>query len=148
MAPSAPNPRRRPCYANSRLLQLPQLRSARPRWRPPPPPPGAAGTVAGMAAAGIVAGAGAVPASMSAAPPIMATAAVTSADWSRRHGAPAGGWSIAATDLPSFDLEKPRRPAAPGLLLFCPDAFGPDAAPVPVHAIFTKGHAIRPRQET
>jgi hypothetical protein len=46
MAPSAPNPRRRPCYANSRLLQLPRLRWVRPRWRRPPPPPGAAGTAA------------------------------------------------------------------------------------------------------
>ena len=33
--------RRRPCYANSRLLQLPRFRWVRPRWRRPPPPPGA-----------------------------------------------------------------------------------------------------------
>ena len=54
MALTAPNPRRRPCYANSRLLQLLRLRWARPRWRRLPPPPGAAmagtavGTTAGL----------------------------------------------------------------------------------------------------
>src|SRR6202012_4190885 len=70
-----------PCYANSRLLQLPRCRWARPHWRRPPPRPGVAvaGTVGGMAvAAGTVAGAavgttagaadGVLRASMSAAP--------------------------------------------------------------------------------
>ena len=49
-----------------------------------------------MAAAGIAAGW--VPASMSAAPPIMGMAAATCANWCRRRGAPAGAWSIAAIE--------------------------------------------------
>src|SRR2546430_7374611 len=85
MAPTAPNLWRRPCYATSRLLQLPRHRWVRPRWRRLPLPPGAVTvgtTVDGTAA-------GAVPASSSVAPPIMApvTAAAMCGDWSRRHGA-------------------------------------------------------------
>src|SRR5258708_5974981 len=116
MAPSAPNLRRRPCYANSHLLQLPRLRLQRPRWRRPPPLPGAVmvGTVVGIAAAG------AVPASSSVARPIMvtATAAAMSDDWSRRRGVPAGAWSIAAIDRKSSILDV----KSPGLSLsglFC-----------------------------
>src|SRR4030081_401782 len=96
MAPAAPNLRRRPCYANSRLLQLPQLRLQRRRWHRPRPPPGAAGTVDGITA-------GAARASTPVARPIMATTMVTAAamcgDWSRRPGDPAGAWGIAATEL-------------------------------------------------
>src|SRR6266404_1822845 len=103
MAPTAPNLRRRPCYANFRLLQLPRLRLQRPRWRRPPPLPGAVmvGTVVGMAAAG------AVPASSSVARPIMvtATAAAMCDDWSPRRGVPAGAWSIAAIDRQSSILD-------------------------------------------
>src|SRR5881397_2140926 len=86
MAPTAPNLWRRPCYANSRLLQLPRHRWARRRWRRLPLPPGAVtvGMVAGTAAAG----AGAVDASSSAVLPIivLVTAAAMCGDWSQRRG--------------------------------------------------------------
>ena len=99
MAPTAPNLWRRPCYANSRLLQLPRHRWARRRWHRLPLPPGAVTvgtTVDGTAV-------GAVPASSSVAPPIMApvTAAAMCGDWSQRRGDLAGASSIAAIE---FDL--------------------------------------------
>src|SRR4051812_28444427 len=74
--------RRRPCYANFRLLQLPRLRWVWPRWRRPPPLPGAAtaGTAAGMAV-----GAGAAHASSSRDQPT-ATAAALCGGWSRHRG--------------------------------------------------------------
>jgi len=108
MAPTAPNLWRRPCYANSRLLQLPRHRWVRPRWRRLPLPPGAVTvgtTVDGTAA-------GAVPASSSVAPPIMApvTAAAMCGDWSRRHGGLAGGWWIAAID-PNRPISTSKAPA-------------------------------------
>src|SRR3954449_7132819 len=111
--PPAANPRRLPCYANSRLLLLPQLRSA-PRWRPLRLLP--AGTMARM---GITAGAGALPDFTLADRPML-TAAATSGDWSRRLGGPAGASSIAAieqhdamtcgpglTPGPSHDRQRP-----------------------------------------
>src|SRR5665213_2548570 len=85
--------RRRPCYANSRLLQLPQLRWVWPRWPrlPRRPSPVTAGTVADGMAVGMAARA-----SSSAARAIMATATLMAAamcgGWSRRHGDPARGW--------------------------------------------------------
>ncbi len=101
MAPTAPNLWRRPCYANSRLLQLPRHRWARRRWRRLPLPPGAAtvGMVAGTAAAG----AGAVHASSSVVRPIMVLvpAAAMCGDWSQRRGDLAGASSITAIE---FDL--------------------------------------------
>src|SRR5258708_18719287 len=75
MAPCALNLRRRRCYANLRLPLWPRLRWVRLHWRRHPLLPGtaAAGIAgAGMAEAGTTAGAGAVPASLSAAPPISA----------------------------------------------------------------------------
>src|SRR4051794_31820562 len=86
----APNPRRRPCYANSRLLQLRPRRWPLQLWRRLPPPRGVVGT------AGITALAGVLQAFMLAVPPIMVTAVVMCGDWSRHRGAPAGAWSIAA----------------------------------------------------
>ena len=57
---------------------------------------GIVGTVVGAAAAGVAAGiaavgAGAVPASSSAAQPTVMAAAMYGG-WPRRHGDPAGGW--------------------------------------------------------
>src|SRR6266478_8028776 len=89
MAPTAPNLWRRPCYVNSRLLQLPRHRWVQPRWRQLRPPPGAAtvGTTADGTAAG------AAPASSSVARPIVTvTAAAMYGDWSRPRGDPDGAW--------------------------------------------------------
>src|SRR5882724_3367764 len=61
--------RRRSCYANSRLLQLPRLRWAQPRWRRLPPRPGAA---AGITVGIMVVGVGAARASSSAVRPTTA----------------------------------------------------------------------------
>src|SRR6266849_5496376 len=71
-AVGAETSRRRSCFANSRLLQLPRLRWASPRWHRLPPRPGAAGMVAGT-----MAGAGVARASSSAAPLITRAAMVT-----------------------------------------------------------------------
>src|SRR5258707_15451738 len=74
MAPPAPNLWRRPCYANSRLLQLPRHRWVRPRWRRLLLPPGA--VTVGTTADGTAAGA--VPASSSAVrPTVTVTVTVT-----------------------------------------------------------------------
>jgi len=96
----APNPRRPPCYVNSRLLQLRPRRWPLQLWRRLPPLHGVVGT------AGITALAGVLQASMLAAPPIMVTAVVMCGDWSRHRGAPAGAWSIAATEDHSASLEE------------------------------------------
>jgi hypothetical protein len=90
MASTAPNLRRRSCYVNSRLLQLPRPHWVQPRWRRPRPPPGAA--MAGITAAGtMAAGVLADPASTSEARATL-TAAAMRDDWSRRRGDPAGAW--------------------------------------------------------
>src|SRR4030081_1006964 len=90
MAPTAPNLRRRSCYANSRLLQSPRLRWVQLHWRRLPPR--RIGTVVGTAAAGITAdGAGVGPASTPEAPAmVMATAVAMRVDWSRPPGVLAG----------------------------------------------------------
>src|SRR5664279_5640961 len=143
MAPRAPKPlRRRPCYANSRLLPLPRRRWQRRRWRRLQPPPGAAtaGTVDGMAAAG----AGTVRAFSSAVrpTPMADTAAALCGDWSRPPGDRAGAWSTAAIErnpnpgaaAPGFlrriHLREPRPPSCNFhqqgmLLLISPQPFRP-----------------------
>src|SRR5437773_10438639 len=115
MVPTAPNLWRRPCYANSRLLQLPRHRWRRRRWHRLPLPPGAVtvGMVAGTAAAG----AGAVDASSSVVLPIMVlvTAAAMCGDWSQRRGDLAGASSIAAIEFESHSLQRQSpRPRAVG----------------------------------
>jgi len=94
MAPAAPYQRRRRCYANSRLLQLPRLRWQWRPWRPLPPLPG----TVGMAVMAITAGVGAVPASTPPRLRIMVTAAAMCGGWSRPHGALVGASSIVATE--------------------------------------------------
>ena len=89
MALSAPNLRRRPCYAKSGLLWLQRLRSARLHWRRHRLPPGMA--AAGTAVVGIAAGVAS--ACWSADRPMLAamvTVVATCGGWSRRLGARAG----------------------------------------------------------
>src|SRR5258708_39668944 len=97
MAPPAPNLWRRPCYANSRLLQLPRHRWVRPRWRRPLLPPGA--VTVGTTADGTAGGAG--PPSLAAVP---ANVAVNGAglcgDAARRGGEPPGGVVIVVISSP------------------------------------------------
>jgi hypothetical protein len=125
----APNPRRRPCYANSRLLQLRPRRWPLQLWRRLPPPRGVVGT------AGITALAGVLQAFMLAVPPIMVTAVVMCGDWSRHRGAPAGAWSIAATEHHRATPRGKPRPA-PGLFT-CAQA----ERRVAIHAIFPANRA-------
>src|SRR4051794_5690661 len=87
----APNPRRRPCYANSRLLQLRPRRWPLQLWRRLPPPRGVVGT------AGITALAGVLQASMLAARPIMVTAGVFFGGRCRPRRAPPRASSNPAT---------------------------------------------------
>src|SRR5258708_34194289 len=97
MAPPAPNLWRRPCYANSRLLQLPRHRWVRPRWRRPLLPPGA--VTVGTTADGTAAGA--VPASSSAVRPMVkVTGAAMLGHVSRLRGYPSAGRGSVATDAP------------------------------------------------
>src|SRR5438067_2145354 len=81
--------RRRTCFANFRLLQLPRLRWVWLRWRRLPPRPGAVGMVAGTTV-----GAGVARASWSAARLIMPAVmtAATCGAWSEPLGVRAGGW--------------------------------------------------------
>jgi hypothetical protein len=132
MAPIAPNLWRRPCYSNSRLLQLPRHRWVRLRWRRLPLPPGAVirvgTTVDGTAA-------GAVPASSSAGRPIMVlvTAAAMCGDWSQRRGASlAPGESLLLIQTVSTRGQKPRRRRAGAFHYGSTNGTAPR-----VHSIFT-----------
>jgi len=109
----APNPRRPPCYVNSRLLQLRPRRWPLQLWRRLPPLHGVVGT------AGITALAGVLQASMLVGLPITVTAAVMCADWSQHRGVPAGAWSIAATDHRRASSRK--APARTGAFHVCPN---------------------------
>jgi hypothetical protein len=146
MALPAPNLRRRPCYANSRLLQLPRLRWVWPHWPQPPPLPGAvmAGTAAVGTVAGMAAGVGAVPAFSSVVRPItdkaMAMAAAMCGIWFRRRGARAGAWSTAAID-PNRPIRTSKRPWPAAAGAFCPIPVGGTARRV--RPVFTGKRRIR-----
>ena len=94
----------------------------------------------GMTAAGIAAGV--APASMSAAPCLMAMAAATCASWCRRRGGRAGAWSIAV-------IERHRsitNDASPGAVA---GAFAlRRRRRFPFMQYLLEGHAFRPRRET
>src|SRR3954454_3937972 len=100
MAPLGAEPRRRSCYATSRLLRPPQLRLQQPPWRRPPPLPGVAGITTALAGAALALS---LPARL-----IMDTAAATCGGWRPLRGDLVGAWSTAAIEAPSAVLRKPR----------------------------------------